>query len=64
MIYKVSWIEKRRRQRVFFYSLGHAKYFAQRLGRAAIRIDFFKARIRSSGCIITCKLRFLIGKVD
>ena len=39
MIYKVSWIEKRRRQRVFFNSLSHAKYFAKRLGRAAIRVE-------------------------
>ena len=42
MIYRVSWIEKRRRQRVFFNSLSHAKYFAQRLGRAAIRIEISK----------------------
>ena len=38
MIYNVSWIEKRRRQRIFFNSLSHAKYFAKRLGRM-IRVE-------------------------
>ena len=42
MIYTVSWIEKRRRQSVFFESLSHARYFAQRLGRAAIRVEISK----------------------
>ena len=35
MIYSVSWFENRMPQRVFFNSLGHAKYFVQRLTRAA-----------------------------
>ena len=35
MIYKVSWFEKTTPQSVFFHSLGHAKFFVQRLRRNA-----------------------------
>jgi hypothetical protein len=42
MIYTVSWIEKRRRQSVFFKSLSHARYFAKRLGHTAIRVEISK----------------------
>ena len=42
MIYKVSWIEKRRRQSVFFKSLSHARFFAKRLGHAAISVEISK----------------------
>ena len=45
MIYTVSWIEKRRRQHVFFNSLSHARYFAKRLGNAAIRVKITKQEI-------------------
>ena len=31
MIYNVSWIENTARQSVFFNSVSHAKFFAQRL---------------------------------
>ena len=31
MIYTVSWIENTARQSVFFNSVSHAKFFAQRL---------------------------------
>ena len=39
MIYNVSWYENNAPQRVFFNSLSHAKYFVQRLTRAATCIE-------------------------
>ena len=33
MTYKVSWFENTSPQSVFFHSLGHAKFFVQRLQR-------------------------------
>ena len=39
MIYTVSWLENTTPQSVFFNSLSHAKYFVQRLTRAASCIE-------------------------
>ena len=33
MIYRISWSENATPQSVFFHSLGHAKFFVQRLQR-------------------------------